>query len=128
MDCEAQKPYQKMSLGAKQSRSSPQIASVAAPLRSDRWVEEWRMEEWKDGRLDSGSVLGRQVQHDLEVEDPEIRDRRQRDVRRGSTRLTVDDGPLTMDNLPRPEIGLQKKADHRPHETSNGITMDGTLC
>jgi hypothetical protein len=30
--------------------------------------------------------------------------------------------------LPRPEIGLQKKADHRPHETSNGITMDGTLC
>jgi hypothetical protein len=41
---------------------------------------------------------------------------------------TIDNGQLTMDRLPRPEIGLQKKADHRPHETSNGITMDGTLC
>jgi hypothetical protein len=30
--------------------------------------------------------------------------------------------------VPRPEIRLQKKADHRPHDTSNGITMDGTLC
>jgi hypothetical protein len=34
-----------------QSRSSLQIASVAALLRNDRRVGEWRMEGWKDGRM-----------------------------------------------------------------------------
>jgi hypothetical protein len=44
--------------GKGRSRSRLQIASVAALLRNDRWVGEWRMEEWKDGRLD-GWKIGR---------------------------------------------------------------------
>jgi hypothetical protein len=56
-------------------------------------------EDWTAGGLDGVSVLGWQVLHDLEVEGVEFGDRRQRDVRRGSTRLTVDDEPLTMDDL-----------------------------
>jgi hypothetical protein len=34
-----------------------------AVARNGRWVGEWRMEEWKGGRLEAGSILGRQVQH-----------------------------------------------------------------
>jgi hypothetical protein len=55
------------------------------------------MEDWTDGRLDGGSVLGRQVRHDLQVEEPEFGDRRQRDVKvrvdaADQGRWTVDDG------------------------------------